>query len=124
LAGRCSAIKPDGERCRGIAATGSEWCPAHDPAREEARRRAASKGGRSRGSGGEIARLKDQLEDLASGVLSGDVERGAAIAVNQIINTRARLIELERKIHEQEVLERRIEALEEHAAAEEARWGA
>jgi len=31
--------------------------------------------------------------------------------VNQIINTRARLIELERKIREQEVLEERLEAL-------------
>ena len=32
--------------------------------------------------------------------------------VNQIINTRARLIELERKIREQEVLEEHLEALE------------
>jgi hypothetical protein len=45
-------------------------------------------------------------------VLSGEVERGDAIAVNQILNTRARLIELERKIREQEELEARLEALE------------
>lgn len=35
-----------------------------------------------------------------------------AAVVNQIINTRARLIELERKIREQDVLEERLEALE------------
>jgi hypothetical protein len=33
--------------------------------------------------------------------------------VNQILNTRARLIELERKIREQEELEDRLEALED-----------
>jgi predicted component of type VI protein secretion system len=32
--------------------------------------------------------------------------------VNQILNTRARLMELERKIREQEELEERLEALE------------
>jgi hypothetical protein len=40
------------------------------------------------------------------------VARGDAIAVNQILNTRARLIELERKIREQEELTERLEALE------------
>jgi hypothetical protein len=40
------------------------------------------------------------------------VSRGDAIAVNQILNTRARLIELERNIKEQEELEARLEALE------------
>jgi hypothetical protein len=36
-----------------------------------------------------------------------------AAVVNQIINTRARLIELERKIKETEELEARLEALED-----------
>jgi hypothetical protein len=40
------------------------------------------------------------------------VERGAATAVNQIINSQARLLELERKIKETEELEARLEALE------------
>jgi hypothetical protein len=40
------------------------------------------------------------------------VGRSDAAVVNQILNTRARLIELERKIKEQEVLEERLEALE------------
>jgi hypothetical protein len=67
-------------------------------------------GGRSKGNT-EIAHLKKQLRELAEGVLSGKVERADAV-VNQILNTRARLIELERKIREQEELEGRLEALE------------
>jgi hypothetical protein len=40
------------------------------------------------------------------------VGRSEAAVVNQILNTRARLIELERKIREQEELEERLAALE------------
>jgi hypothetical protein len=40
------------------------------------------------------------------------VDRGAATAVNQIINSQTRLLELERKIKETEELEARLEALE------------
>jgi hypothetical protein len=43
----------------------------------------------------------------------GEVGRSEAAVVNQILNTRARLIELGGKIREQEVLEERLEALEE-----------
>ena len=46
-------------------------------------------------------------------MLSGKVGRSEAAVINQIIYTRARLIELERKIREQEELNERLEALEE-----------
>ncbi len=68
-------------------------------------------GGRSKGNT-EIAHLKKQLRELAEGVLSGRVERADAVVVNQILNPRARLIELDSKIREQEELEGRLEALE------------
>jgi hypothetical protein len=61
---------------------------------------------------GEIVDLKKQLANLATDVLDGKVERGTAAVVNQIINTRARLLEVERKIKETEELEARLEALE------------
>ena len=61
---------------------------------------------------GEIVDLKKQLANLATDVLDGKVERGTAAVVNQIINTRARLLEVERKIKETEELEVRLEALE------------
>jgi len=72
----------------------------------------ASRAGSSKGSG-EISDLKKQPKDLATDVLSGAVGRSDAAVVNQILNTRARLIELERKIREQEELQERLEALED-----------
>ena len=59
-----------------------------------------------------IRRSGRSRRKLAADVLSGEVERGAATAVNQIINSQARLLELERKIKETEELEARLEALE------------
>jgi hypothetical protein len=44
----CPAIKANGERCRGIVGAGRHYCPAHDPAREGARRRATFKATRSK----------------------------------------------------------------------------
>ena len=107
----CSAIKANGERCQRSAEGPRGYCWAHDPANAEQRRRQASKAARSKPSH-EIRDLKKQLEKLAEDVLEGRVDRGNAVVVNQILNTRARLIELERKIREQEELEARLEELE------------
>ena len=74
-------------------------------------RRLASRGGRSKANA-EIAEHKAQLKRLAADVLSGKVERGVAAVVNQLINSQARLLELERKQKETEELEARLEALE------------
>ncbi|MDP9478987.1 MAG: hypothetical protein M3R38_25460, partial [Actinomycetota bacterium] len=72
-------------------------CWAHDPANAAQRRRTASRGGRGKPSR-EIRDLKKQLEALAEDVLGGRIDRGDAAVVNQILNTRARLIEVERKV--------------------------
>jgi hypothetical protein len=112
LRGVCRASKRDGSPCTAPVTGSNGYCWAHDPANADKRRRMASRAGSSKGSG-EITDLKKQLKDLAADVLSGKVARGDAIAVNQILNTRARLIELERKIREQEELEARLEALED-----------
>jgi hypothetical protein len=111
---RCAGIKRDGGRCTTIVPPPQTHCYHHDPERTEERKRNASRGGRGKGrrNVGEISDLKNQLEDLAAGVLDGTVERGAGAVVNQILNTRARLIEVERKIKETEELEARLEALE------------
>lgn len=114
---RCAGSKPDGTPCERIVGASHGYCYSHDPAREEERRRNASKAGKG-GGGAEIRTLKKQLEELAEDVLSGEVERGDAVAVNQILNTRARLIELERKIKETEELEERLESLEGASNAE------
>jgi hypothetical protein len=109
---QCQGNKRDGSRCTQSVPAGVQWCFNHDPNRAEERRRNASRAGRTKGAG-EISDLKKQLEDLAADVLSGKVGRSEAAVINQIINTRARLIELERKIREQEELNERLEALEE-----------
>src|SRR5215210_1938184 len=120
---QCAGTKRNGERCTATVEPPQTYCWWHDPANAEARRRAASKGGRSKPSR-EIKDLKEQLEDLAAGVLDGTVERGNAVVVNQILNTRARLIELERKVKETDELEERIEQLEQAQERKGGRWGA
>jgi predicted ArsR family transcriptional regulator len=109
---QCAGTKRNNERCTATVEPPQTHCWWHDPANAEERRRAASKGGRGKPSR-EIRALKRELEDLAASVLAGRVDRGNAAVVNQILNTRARLIELERKVKETEELEERIERLEQ-----------
>jgi hypothetical protein len=125
--GKCPAITRNGQPCRGLVGVGNDYCPAHDPARQEARSKAASKAGKSR-PGRELLDIKDLCQDLADRVLSGELETGRAAVANQLINTRLRALEVERKIREQEELEERITRLEQRqgsgARREGGRWGA
>src|SRR5215218_2899396 len=107
----CRATKANGEPCRGPAKGPHGYCWAHDPANAEQRSRMASKAARSKPSR-ELIRLKAQLVDLTKDVLAGEIETGRAAVANQLINTRLRAIEVERKIREAEELEERLEVLE------------
>jgi hypothetical protein len=53
------------------------------------------------------------MEDLTDRVLSGELPTGQAAVANQLVNTRLRTIEQERKIRELQELAVRLEALEE-----------
>jgi hypothetical protein len=102
---------------------GAEWCYSHHPDHAAERRRRASKGGKSGGRGRPATELRDVkvlCEDLTNRVLAGDLLPGQADVANQLINTRLRAIEQERKNKETEDLESRIEALE--GAREGGRW--
>lgn len=112
---QCSAIKANGERCQGVATRQGDHCPAHDPDRATQRQRAASRAGRARPKT-EVRALKDELRTLADGVRDGTTGRADAAVINQILNTRARLVELERKIVEQDEILSRIEDLEEQTS--------
>jgi hypothetical protein len=112
LASTCSATKRDGSPCTLPSSGPSALCWAHDPKNAERRRRGQSRGGRNKPSR-ELTGLKAQLQDLTRDVLSGDLETGRAAVANQLINTRLRAIEVERKIREQDELQERIEALEQ-----------
>jgi hypothetical protein len=124
---QCAGTKRNGEKCTATVEQAQRYCWWHDPDNAEERCRAASKGGRGKASR-EIRELKKQLEELATDVLAGRVDRGDGAVVNQIINTRARLIEFARKIRETEELEERLEALEkaqeEEGKGAAQRWGA
>ncbi|MDP9476684.1 MAG: hypothetical protein M3R38_13535 [Actinomycetota bacterium] len=122
---QCRATKANAEPCRGTATGPHGLCWAHAPENAEQRRRGAVRGGKAKG-GREIRDLKDQLAALAEDVLAGHLDRGDAAVVNQIINTRARLVEIERKIKETDELEARLEALEQADERGKGghRWGA
>lgn len=128
---RCARIKANGERCKGTAIEGAEWCYSHDPDHEEERRRSASKagktGGRGRsGSSSELEEIKDLISGLTRQVLAGEQQTGRAAVAAQLINTRLRAVELERKIKETEELEARLEELERATGSQRGgkRWGA
>ena len=108
----CRAIKANGEPCT-LPANGPQWfCWAHDPAnRKKKRRRMASRAARSKPSR-ELTALKAQLQDLTKRVLASDLETRRAAVANQLLNTRLRAIELERKIKETVELATRLEALD------------
>src|ERR687897_2793899 len=122
---RCAGIRADGGRCKAEAMPEAEWCWNHHPDYEQARRRRASKGGKRGGRGRpqrETEGIKALLEDLTERVLSGDLKTGPAAVANQLVNTRLRAIEQERKNKETEELESRIEALERAQERGAGRW--
>ena len=112
---KCSGITQAGTACKGTPIDGSQWCYAHHPDHADERRRHGSKGGKRGGRGrpqGETHAIKAQLEDLTERVLAGDLPTGPVAVANQLINTRLRAVELERKVRETDELEARLEALE------------
>ena len=107
----CRATKASGDPCR-VPATGPHgYCWAHDPANAEQRSRMASKAARSKPNR-EIPAIKSLLEDLTERVLSGELQTGQAAVANQLVNTRLRAIEQERKLRELGELAEQLEALE------------
>jgi hypothetical protein len=108
----CRATKASGDPCRAPATGPQGYCWAHDPANAEQRSRMASKAARSKPNR-EIPAIKALLEDLTERVLSGELPTGQAAVANQLVNTRLRAIEQERKMRELEELADRLEALEE-----------
>ena len=97
---------------------GKATCWGHDPANAERRRQIAQKANRAGGKGrpsparDEVTEIRQLLRALFGKVYKGEMERGDAIALNLLLNTRLRLVELERKIAEAEEFEARLAALE------------
>ena len=113
---RCKATKRDGTPCTLPARGSNGLCWAHSPEHAERRRKAASKGGKSR-RGGEIVEVKARIRELAEAAIEGKVDRGRASVAFQGLGVLKGFLELERKVRETEELAKRLEALEERQAA-------
>jgi hypothetical protein len=109
---QCIGVKPNGNLCKGIATRDSDYCPAHDPTRKEARRRNAKKAARSKPSR-ELTSIKRRLSDLAEEVLEGATDRADAAVVSQIWNTYIRAVSIELKVKEIEEMETKLEEMAE-----------
>src|SRR5215212_1510140 len=102
---KCSGITKSGTACKGAPIDDSPYCFVHHPDHMEERRRYGSKGGKRGGRGRpvvELGTVKTLLVDLTSDVLAGEIETSRPAVANQLINTRLRAIEVERKIKETE----------------------
>jgi hypothetical protein len=108
---QCAAIKRDGGRCERFVSGSQSHCYAHDPARQAERKRNAARGGRAK-SGGEITRVKAQLQALAEATLSGEVDTRVAAVTTQIWNTYLAAVRTEIKVKELEEHEIRLKELE------------
>jgi hypothetical protein len=124
----CAFIKASGDRCRAQAMRESQWCYVHNPDLEEERRRNNTKGGKRGGRGrpqAELADIKQRLSDLAENVLEGNVDKGKAAVVSQVLNTYIRAVAVELKAVEQLQIIERLEALEQDldTKARSRAWG-
>src|SRR5215204_5954960 len=109
---QCSGFKRDGTQCTATVNPPHTCCWWHDPANAARRRRAASRGGKGKASRA-TKELHTLLEDLTKRVIDGELETSRGAVANQLIGTRIRLFEYERRLKELEEFEARIEALEQ-----------
>lgn len=114
---RCSGFKPDGSPCERIVGASQRYCFGHDPDRADERRRNASRAAKSK-QNPLVRELHGLLEDLTTRVVEGSLETPRGAVANQLIMTRIKLIELERRLRETDELAAELEALKrEHGAA-------
>jgi predicted RNA-binding Zn ribbon-like protein len=109
---QCAGTKRNNERCTATVEPPQTHCWWHDPANAEQRRRAASKGGKSKPNR-DVANVKRRLSEMADGVLDGSVDKGVGAVASQILNVYLRAVGIELKLKEQLELEARIEELSE-----------
>ncbi len=108
---QCAGIKREGGRCAVVVGESRTYCYQHDPANAEQRKRAASRGGKSKPNR-ELSDIKRRLSDLADSVLDGEVDRANAAVAGQLLNTLIRAVGVELRVREQLDLIGRLEELE------------
>jgi hypothetical protein len=114
---QCAGTKRDGSPCTATVEPPQRYCWWHDPKNAEERRRAASRGGRSRPSR-EVRLIKDEIKDTIAGVKDGSLDRNIARAMFSGYSVLLDYIKLERGVFLEEELAARLEALKgEHPNA-------
>ena|SRR5215204_5795385 len=116
----CAGIKRDGGRCTATVEPPQRFCWWHDPKNAERRRRAASRGGRSRPST-EVRTIKEEIKTVIADVKAGELDRNDASAMIQGYRALKDYIALERQIHETDVLAAEIEEIRQIIAEREGR---
>lgn len=116
----CAGVKGDGTRCTVVVGAAQTHCYHHAPANAEKRRAVARKGGKSR-TPRMVRDLHGLLEDVTQRVIDGDLRPYTGMAISQLVNTRIALLKFEKDLHEQQVLEERLERLEELANQQQER---
>jgi hypothetical protein len=111
LTAKCCGVKRDGSQCTVTVNPPQSYCWWHAPENSAKRQKAAAKGGKAKAS--RVSReLHALLEDLTERVIDGNLETSRGAVANQLIGTRIRLFEYERRLKELEELEARLEAVE------------
>jgi hypothetical protein len=113
---RCPGTKRDGSPCTVTVELPQIYCWWHDPANADARRRAASKGGKRGGRGRPIAELgvlRDENAEIRRRLLEGELLPNVAAVAVQSINTDIRAVGATLKAREQEELAREVGELRE-----------
>jgi hypothetical protein len=120
----CQGIRADGGRCQAQCMKDSNYCLNHHPARAEANKARAAKGGRRGGRGRsriELSQIRTQLQDLKNSVLDGSLDRGDASVAGNLLNYMVSCIRIELQAREQEELAERLAALEDALEEQKAR---
>jgi hypothetical protein len=107
---RCAGTKRDGTPCTATVEPPQIYCWWHAPEHAEQRRRAASKGGKSKANR-EVASLKAELKDLIAKVEKGTLEPTRGNTMLRGYSVLLDLIKLERGIFVEDDLAARIEEL-------------
>lgn len=108
---RCAGLKRDGTQCTVSVDPPQTYCWWHEPANSERRKRAAAKGGKAKAS--KVTKdLNEALDDLMNRVVDGSLAPYRGSVAAQLVNTRIRLLEYERKLKEAEEFEAWLQELE------------
>ncbi len=107
---QCAGTKRDGSNCTATVEPPQTYCWWHDPKNSSARRRAASRGGRSRPSR-EVRTIKEEIKEAIGRLEREELDRNIARAMFTGYSVLLDYIKLERGVHLEEELTARLEAL-------------